>query len=69
MYEFEAAEDRVYRDENREAALVTQYENYANAMDLSRIGAVSSGISAFEKPFGDFAEQATGQIGANILQG
>ena len=40
-YEFEAAQDRVYRDENREANLMAQYENYANQMQMNQIGATS----------------------------
>ena len=52
-YEFENAQDRVYRDENREANLMAQYENYANQMKMAQIGAT-----------GDLIGSAAGALGA-----
>ena len=57
MYEFEKGEARQFRDENRQASLINNYENYANAMRLSQMSAISEGVGAIEAPFGKFAEQ------------
>ena len=68
MYEFEKGEARQFRDENRQASLINNYENYANAMRLSQMSAISEGVGAFEAPFGKFAEQAAGKIGTQMLE-
>lgn len=49
-YEFEAAQDRVYRDENREASLYGQYEAYSQQMQMAQIGATGDLIGNL--PFG-----------------
>lgn len=51
-YEFEAAQDRVYRDENREANLMAQYENYANQMKMNQIGATGDLIGSSAQMLG-----------------
>ena len=49
-YEFEAAQDRVYRDENREASLYGQYEAYSQQMQMAQIDATGDLIGNL--PFG-----------------
>jgi hypothetical protein len=54
MYEFEADQSRVYRDENREANLHGQYEAYTRQMQMNQVGAVSEAVSGGEDMLGAF---------------